>query len=181
MMFAGFAAMTALVGGAQSGCVMSAIMPSVIEAPQIQARAVQFSGAAGGNGSGGATMRVELVGYNPNAFALYAASLRADLVVSGRSVGTVDATFTQVLPARRPLVVLVEVNVSRSTAVRVAPTNAPATATNAGAPVVMGDAMTVDAAPFRVDGTLVFRSRYGDVNVPWGFQGAVQSNVFAGW
>ncbi len=181
MRFGAFAALAMVSAVTQSGCVMSAIMPGVIEAPQIQARAVQFSGT-----SGGATMRVELVGYNPNSFALYAASLRADLVVSGRSVGTVDASFSQVLPARRPLVVLVEVNVTRSTAVRVGPVATPMNAgpsapSIAGAPILMGDAMTVEAAPFRVDGTLVFRSRFGDVNVPWGFQGAVQSNVFAGW
>lgn len=164
----------ALALGAQ-GCVMSAMMPGMIEAPQIQARAVQFLGSDGRS----ATMRVELVGYNPNSFALYAANLRADISVNGRSVGTVDASFSQMLPARRPLVVLVEVNVSRmggaiARPVRVAPSYA-----GPSAPVVFDTAS--EAMPFRVDGVLAFRSRYGDVSVPWGFQGAAQSSVFMGW
>lgn len=116
-------------------------------------------------------MRVELVGYNPNAFSLYAASLRAELSVAGRPMGTVDATFAQVLPARRPLVVLVEVNVSRvrSAPARSLPTSAAQWETSAA------------AVPFRIDGALLFRSRFGDISVPWGFQGAVQSTVFANW
>jgi hypothetical protein len=159
------ASLAAALSVGSGGCVMSAFMPSVIEAPQIQARAVQFLGASGGT----AAMRVELVGYNPNAFSLYAASLRAELSIAGRPMGTVDATFAQVLPARRPLVVLVEVNVSRIGSARALPTSAAQWEANAS------------AVPFRIDGALLFRSRFGDVSVPWGFQGAVQSTVFANW
>jgi LEA14-like dessication related protein len=160
---------------ASQGCVMSAVMPGLIEAPQIQARAVQFLGANAGT----ATMRVELVGYNPNSFALYAANLRAEISVNGRSVGTVDATFSQVLPARRPLVVLVEVNVSRMGGAISGPVRVSPSWGGSGGPMVIEGAP--QALPFRVDGALSFRSRYGDVSVPWGFQGAAQSSVFASW
>lgn len=155
------------------GCVMSSVMPGVIEAPQIQARAVQFLGSDGNT----ATMRVELVGYNPNAFSLYAANLRANITVNGREVGTVDAAFSQQLRARRPLVVLVEVNVSRiggAPIVRQSPQSA-----SAGGPVVFD--VAPQPLPFQVSGELSFRSRFGDVSVPWGFQGAAQSALFARW
>ncbi len=156
------------------GCVMSAMMPGIIEAPQIQARAVQFLGSDGRT----ATMRVELVGYNPNSFALYAANLRADITVNGRSVGAVDAAFSQVLPARRPLVVLVEVNVSRMGGAIGRPARAMRRSLG-GAPMVFDGAP--EAWPFQVSGALTFRSRFGDVSVPWGFQGAAQSSAFMGW
>jgi hypothetical protein len=170
------------------GCVMSTVMPGVIETPQIQARAVQFLGGANG---GPATMRVELVGYNPNSFAVYAANLRAELSVQGRSVGTVDAAFSQVMPARRPLVILVDVNVSRVGAgpMAIGVPGAPGGVGVAGAPdapgVYSGGSAPMGwapmAIPFRVDGSVSFRSRYGDVLAPFAFQGAVQSTVFATW
>jgi hypothetical protein len=163
---------------------MSTVMPGVIETPQIQARAVQFLGGVNG---GPATMRVELVGYNPNSFAVYAANLRAELSVQGRSVGTVDAAFSQVMPARRPLVILVDVNVSRVGAGPMAiGVGAPGGVGVAGAPgAYSGGEATMGwapmAIPFRVDGAVSFRSRYGDVLAPFAFQGAVQSTVFATW
>lgn len=157
------------------GCVMSAMMPGLIEVPQIQARAVQFLGSDGRS----ATMRIEWVGYNPNPFALYATNLRAELWVNGRNVGTADATLSQVLPARRPLVVLVEVNVSRVAGAIAGPARIAQTYAAPSAPAGFDSAS--EAIPFRVDGVLSFRSRYGDVSVPWAFHGAAQSSVLMGW
>jgi hypothetical protein len=147
---------------ALQGCVLSEVLPSVIESPQIQVRAVQVLPT----GLGGATLRLELAGYNPNAFALYASGVRADLWVNGRVVGALDAGFTQVMQARRPLVLLVDARVERA----------------GGAGAALGFVPGVGASvPFRVEGELRVGSRYGESRARFFFEGAVPASVFAGW
>ncbi|MDP3274872.1 MAG: LEA type 2 family protein [Deltaproteobacteria bacterium] len=160
---------------ATPGCVMSSAMPEVIESPQIQARAVQFMG---GNG-GAIVMRVELVGYNPNTFALYATQLHAQLSIQGQSLGRADATFSQMMPARRPLVLLVDVALSGANIPAIL---AAVSARNYGqqsvGTVQIQTNMASAGMPFRVDGDVQFRSRFGEARAGFGFDGTVNPGTF---
>lgn len=133
----------------------------------MQARMVQFLGASGSQGS----LRLELVSYNPNGFDLYAQNLRATLSIAGQNYGALEAEFQQRLPSRRPLVVLVDVSVSRTGAVPLAVLDQGQAANGSGPP----GAISAERAPmpFRVDGVVFFRSRYGTTHAPFAYQGTV--------
>jgi hypothetical protein len=154
--------LSALGALALHGCVLSTVIPSVIEAPQIQSRAVQVLPS----GPGGAALRLELVGYNPNAFALYATGVHAELWLGNQRIGTLDAEFAQVMQARRPLVLLVDARVERAGAIPW---------------LALAGAAANASVPFRVQGELRLGSRYGETRAPFAFEGAVRIGAFAGW
>lgn len=157
---------TALCG---QGCVLSGVIPSVVEAPPLQVRAVQFLGTSGAQGS----VRLELVSYNPNTFDLYAQNLRATLSVAGQNFAVLEAEFAQQLPSRRPLVVLVDVTVTRMGSVPRAELDQSHLAAMGGGGAQTAIPRELQPMPFRVDGVVYFRSRYGNTHAPFAYQGTV--------
>jgi hypothetical protein len=167
----GACAVLAVLGTLGQSCILSGVVPSVVEPPPMQARAVQFLGANGAQSS----VRLELVAYNPNSFALYAQNLRATLSVAGHNYGVLEAEFHQQLPSRRPLVVLVDVSVQRTGAAPTAVLDLGQGPNGASAPSSTAATLSVERTPmpFRVDGVVYFRSRYGTTHAPFAYQGTV--------